>query len=498
MAAPDGVDVPRWLRVGMVVLVAAMVVIGWAPRLSWGFILDETFTAWQAQGGWAGIIPAKLANPGQSALFAFLEAPFFVPGSPHMELLLRVPALLGTAASCFFLYRLSETIVGKGTGALAVLPFVGNLTVLIYSTQARPYALATAACLAALWGLARWLETGLRRHGLTFAVALALVVHLHLLFAPFALVPAVVVWARARRGLRVDYRGLAGWLAVTAILLLPLVAVMRDVARHRGLSPFKLPRFPLLVEMLVPGSVLLASVAFVTLLLLPAVRRPALRAAKAAASEPALLIALAWLIAPPVVLFAVAHLVHQAVFIDRYLLHTVAAQALIVALAFRGFPPALARIALLACFLPFPIIWGLRDRTSPDGPGSWRRPFETVRALDLAAKAPVFLQAGHPLANAMDWQHGVAQDAFIYSPLNAYPLPNPVYPLPFAVDEATNTYAQHTATELSDAPLLFYVGMRAHPMTEWVRTFFAAHGYAPTYAIHEDLDLLVMRKAKPR
>src|SRR4029453_16457127 len=217
------VEAPRWLRGLMVVLVLGMVVVGWGPRLSWGLLQDEAFTAWQAQGGWTGIVPAKLVNPGQSALFAFLEAPFYFPQSPHMELWLRVPALLGTAAACFFLYRLAETLVGAGTGALAVLAFIGNLTVLTYSTQARPYTFAMAACLAALWGIVRWLATGLRRHGLLFVVSLVWVFHFLFLFGVFALIPALVIWNHARRGGRVDVRGLAGWLAVSALLLLPLL-----------------------------------------------------------------------------------------------------------------------------------------------------------------------------------------------------------------------------------------------------------------------------------
>src|SRR5688572_25871925 len=190
-AAPA--DVPRWARWIMIAVVAIMVVAGWGPRLLWGLWLDETFTVWQAEGGWSQIASAKLANPGQSALFAYLEAAFYFPGSRHMELWLRLPAVAGAFVSCFFLYRLAEKLVGKGTGFVAAIAFMGNLSVLVYATQARPYTLALAACLAAMWGLACWLETGARRHGALFAASLALVLYLHILFIVFALVPAVFV-----------------------------------------------------------------------------------------------------------------------------------------------------------------------------------------------------------------------------------------------------------------------------------------------------------------
>jgi len=477
----------------MVVLVIGMVVVGWGPRLSWGLLQDEAFTAWQAQGGWTGIVPAKLVNPGQSALFAFLEAPFYFPHSPHMELWLRVPALLGTALACYFLYRLAETMVGAGTGALAVLAFVGNLTVLTYSTQARPYTFAVAACLAALWGLVRWLATKSRRHGLLFAVSLALVFHFHFLFGVFVLIPALAIWNHARGGGRVDVRGLAGWLAVSALLLLPLIPLARMFASgHGGFAPFRLPGLDVLLLTLVPGSLLLGAIAF--LLMLPVAGRPALRTLKDRSARPLLILLLTWLIAPPVILFAASHVVHQAVLIDRYFIHTIAAQALLVAFAFRGFPPVLARVGLLACFLTFPIIWGLREK--PDGPGSWRRPMQAVRALDPAGAAPVFMQAGHPQADALDWKHGVEQNSWVFSPLVTYPLPNRVYPLPFTLNDEVKDYVQRAAaSELAEAPVIFYAGLRELPLTDWLPQFFATRGYTATVAVTEDQGLVVMRKA---
>ena len=61
-----------------------------------------------------------------------------------------------------------------------------------YATQARPYTLALAACLGAIWGLLRWFATGARRHGLPFSVSFALALYLHIMFVVFALVPALL------------------------------------------------------------------------------------------------------------------------------------------------------------------------------------------------------------------------------------------------------------------------------------------------------------------
>ena len=58
-------------------------------------------------------------------------------------------------------------------------------------------------------------------------------------------------------------------------------------------------------------------------------------------------------------LFVGSHLAGKTILLDRYVLHIVAAQALIVAVLFRGFPPIVATLALLACFLPYPVLYGI-------------------------------------------------------------------------------------------------------------------------------------------
>jgi hypothetical protein len=274
--------------------------------------------------------------------------------------------------------------------------------------------------------------------------------------------------------------------------LLPLIPLARIFATgHDDLAPFRLPGLNDLLLTLVPGSLLLGAIAF--LLMLPVAGRAALRTLKDRSARPLLTLLIVWLIAPPVILFAASHVVHQPVLIDRYFIHTIAAQALLVAFAFRGFPPVLARVGLLACFLTFPIIWGLREQ--PDGPGSWRRPMQAIRVLDPGGKAPLFMQAGHPPADALDWKHGVEQNSWIFAPLVAYPLPNRVYPLPFTLSEAAKEYVERAAaSELAEAPVIFYAGLREQPLTDWIRRFFASRGYTATVAVSEDQGLVVMRK----
>ena len=181
--------------------------------------------------------------------------------------------------------------------------------------------------------------------------------------------------------------------------------------------------------------------------------------------------------------------------IDRYVLHVVGAQALIVAALFRPFHPVLARVVLLAVFFTIPLQHGLQTRSRADSFNSWRRPLVAVKEIDPAASAPVLVQSGHPQSNAMDWQHGIEQRTFLYSQLAAYPIGNRVYPLPYALDENLRTYVRHIAdTDLANAPLILLAGLPKDTPIEWVRQFFEARGYTSSYAVQQGLCLLVFRK----
>ena len=494
MSEAGAPDLPRWAKATLAALVAATLVVSCLPALSWGLWQDETTMAWQAEAGLA-IARDRLGDPAQSVLFGYIETLFYFPG-PHMEAWLRVPAVIGTLASLFLVYRLAEMFVGKGSGLLALAPLAASPLILTYSTQARPYTLALAACLVTLWGVARWLETRSWRYGLTFAVAFAGAVHLQFLFGVFAVVPAFLVWRHARRKQPIAWLQLAAWTAVSALLMLPLVIVLRRLSRFPDPSAVPLPTVAYLADALSPSVVLLSLVAFAFLLVPPRLRRRALAGLKAPDIRPPLALGVFWFVAPPLLLFVASHLLHKTVLIDRYVLHIVAGQALIVAALFRVFPPIPATLGLLACLLLYPIVYGVQWSKHGDGPLSWRLPLQTVRALDPAAAAPVFVQSGHPPTNAIDWQHAIEKRTFFYAQLSAYPLPNRTYPLPYHLDDNVRAYVRHIAdTELTESPVIFVAGLAKHPTLVWVQSFFEARGYTATHGVEKALWLLVLRRA---
>jgi hypothetical protein len=493
-ASEGAEDVPRWLRIVFIVLVAAVVVVGWAPRLLWGLKLDETFSAWQAEGGWT-IARAKLANPGQSILFGYVEALFYFPHAPHMELWLRLPAVAGALGSAFFVYRLAESFVGRGAGPTAVLPFLANLYVVWLACEARPYTLATAACLSSLWSLRRWLDHGRLRDRVTFSVSLALIPHLHLMYVPFVVVPALLVMGYRSRGRRVDWRGLGAALALSALLVAPLIPFLRDFFhRSGGLSYLAPPGWPRFFGMLTPSTALLSLVGLVPLLVLLN-RRFIRRELDDNDAMSTLALASGWWLLPPFALFVASHATGQTVLIERYLLHTVVAQALVVAVLYRRAPAPLARVALLLCLLPVPILFAVKDWARADGQASTRSPLRAVRAIDPAGAAPLFVCSGHPLSNQSDWRRAPEQRSFLYSQLIAYPVPNRIYPLPFALDQSAREYVRAAADGvLRRADQILFVGQPESDTTAWFQAFFEARGYAASFPVREGFVLLVLRR----
>ena len=462
-------DLPRWAKATLAALVAATLVVSCLPALSWGLWQDETTMAWQAEAGWA-IARDRLGDPAQSVLFGYIEALFYFPG-PHMEAWLRAPAVIGTLASLFLVYRLAEMFVGKGSGLLALVPLAGSPLMLTYSTQARPYSLALAACLVTLWGVARWLETRSWRHGLTFAVAFAVAVHLQFLFGVFAVVPAFLVWRHARRKQPIAWLQLSAWTALSALLMLPLVIMLRRLSRFPDPSAVPLPTVAYLADALSPSVVLLSLVAFAFLLVPATVRRRALAGLKAPDIRPPLALGAFWFVAPPLLLFVASHLLHKTVLIDRYVLHIVAGQALIVAALFRVFPPILATLGLLACFLPYPILYGIQSSKRADGLLSWRLPTQTVRALDPTAAAPVFVQSGAP-AHERDRLAARDRTADIFLRATCrVPAAESNLPASVHLDDNVRAYVRHIAdTELTESPVIFVAGLAKHPTLVWVQT----------------------------
>ena len=174
------------------VLLAVALASAYLPPLTRSLWVDEAGTFWMARGGPLAALAKTWHWPGQSLLFAAIESLFCFDGFFARDLLLRVPALIGGALVCWFVYHFAEDLFGPGSGRVAALLAAFNPMLIEFATQARPYSLAMAAVTASFWALYR------RRLGWWW-VASVLVIYLHYLFAVVFLAQLVYLMLDRRR-----------------------------------------------------------------------------------------------------------------------------------------------------------------------------------------------------------------------------------------------------------------------------------------------------------
>src|SRR5204863_4983380 len=91
-------------RTAILVMTCLAVVLGWLPRLRWGFWIDECATYWMSSEGWRGAIERTWNWPGQSILYSILESYFVVPGA-WQEVVLRIPSVVAVAVAAWQVKR---------------------------------------------------------------------------------------------------------------------------------------------------------------------------------------------------------------------------------------------------------------------------------------------------------------------------------------------------------------------------------------------------------
>jgi mannosyltransferase len=176
-------------RTPILVLTCLAVLLGWLPRLRWGFWTDETATYWMSSGGWRAAIEHTWNWPGQSILYSILES-FFVVHGPWQEVALRVPSFVAVAIAGWQVKRLAELLIAKEAGWYALVPFVCAPDVMSFATNARPYGLALAASLISFRYLLEWQREGGKGNAALCLLASILTVHLHYVFGFILLIQA--------------------------------------------------------------------------------------------------------------------------------------------------------------------------------------------------------------------------------------------------------------------------------------------------------------------
>src|SRR6516162_9935263 len=108
----DSLACGRLPPTAMAVLLAAVA----GAHMTRSLWVDEAGTFWMAHEGLIRAIQKTLHWPGQSVLYSVIASFFCFDGRPFRDVLLRIPSLIGLAVGAYFLYRIAESLVGRGTG----------------------------------------------------------------------------------------------------------------------------------------------------------------------------------------------------------------------------------------------------------------------------------------------------------------------------------------------------------------------------------------------
>ncbi|GAA1014996.1 hypothetical protein Aple_052410 [Acrocarpospora pleiomorpha] len=372
-----GRRVASWPIVAAGVIAFAVTWAGsWVPSL-W---IDELATVSAADRSWRGL--GLLVGNIDAALgpyYAFMHV-WMKAGAA--EWWLRLPSAIAIGVGAGLLAALGRRLGTPRAGLLAAAVFALLPSVAYHGQNARPYAIAAAAAVAAMWALSRAMDKpASRARWAAYALAVAVLGCAHLL--ALLVIPAhlaAVAFAPSRREV---LPRMLGWLAAGA---LPGVALAVVAFGQRGAVAWitlpdagTLSRVPLDLAGSWPAGCLLLGVAL----------------AAGRGTGPLWL----WLAVPPLGLFAISYAV-APMYVDRYTFVAAPALALLAGLALDRFSrPAMAAALVLVLFLAWPAHQELRAR---DG------------HLDDYPAAVDLMRARSRPGDAMMFAHKSIREGFVY------------------------------------------------------------------------------------
>ncbi|MFD8532635.1 glycosyltransferase family 39 protein [Streptosporangium canum] len=313
-------------------LAATIVAVAGSSRVSQSS--DELATLSAARRSAAGLW--ELAQHVDGHFLPYYAFMHLWAGFGQAEWWLRLPSAVATGAAAALIAGLGRRLHSPSAGVTAAAVYVFLPSVSHHGQNVRPYAFAAAAAVLAAWALHRAIEEPGRRGGRWGYAAAVALLGCTQVFALLVLAAHVLALALYGRG------ALARMLPALAVGCVPgaVWAVVGFTERHaiRWIDmpgPAVVLALPRTVGGTVPAGCVLLALASAALLLLRRDRAHGLWTTLLAG----------WALLPPVLLFALSHLL-SPVYVDRYLFATVPAYALLAGLALASMPRLLAVLAL--------------------------------------------------------------------------------------------------------------------------------------------------------
>jgi mannosyltransferase len=329
-------ETSRAIAVGVVSVALGLYQLG-QPSL-W---VDESFTARAMNFSYA-----RLVHEHHWLYYTLMKPWVNVAGTS--EIALRLPSVLAAAAACALLVPLGDRLLGRPVGTIAGLVLALNAFVVQWSQQARSYSFVLLGAVVATTALVRLGQDRTRRSWLLYTAALGGL----LLFQPLSAGLLAAAHALAARGYR--WRVVTAGLVVVGLASPYLLGVYRRDSEGGTLVWNKAADGETIVRALLELSGAVGIGLILALCAVAFVRR-------------ARWLLVSWAIAPFAIALALTPVAD--VFIDRYLIVSAPAFALLVAVAIhrlRG-PWRVGAMGTLALGL----VAGLLIWYAPDGSDNW-------------------------------------------------------------------------------------------------------------------------------
>jgi len=434
------------------VSILAIAGFAWVPHLPHSLWLDETLTFWVVKDGLTDAVTRGVQFQSQPAYYISIW--LWTKALGTSETVLRLPSLLAVLAACLGLARLGTRLTGdRQLGPIAAIAFATSTIAFREVVDARSYAIGAALLVALALATLAWLDERRWRYAWCVGLLAGILPHFHVFFA--LTYPAFILYAVLRSRVvrvRLDQISLIAALVMFfAILSIP--AALTLLANRGSYSFAPMPKLADLLTAFVwipPVAGLIAGLCVdgATRLTSRESERTPRRdgettRAFATIERPVGTLLAVWSLTPLLFLYLTSILTGSSIFLDRYLITSLPAVALLYAIAIRRIDSRAARgltmiVMTLACLL------------------SYVRPVDDFRGAAVAVNrfvaedeaVPVFLASGLIESQDENWLRNPELADYLEAPTAYYPIAGRVVLLPREIRRSSE--AQSRALEIGD------------------------------------------------
>ena len=460
---------PRAVGMGVCALVCLGALLRglnfWTPDL-W---IDEYATRWVvANVSWGDAARRAIHSHGQSPFYYMIVklSCALLGVSPFS---LRLPSVLFGIGILALVYPLAIRIFRqRGAALCAVAIFAVNGTLIWYSQEARPYALALFGVMLSFLAYVALLERGTPAWRVAYVGSTAGVFYAHYVFS-FIVVVQILHLCIARGASWLRSRAWPLTFLSLLVVCVPGVPQLLSLFGRRATLNWLPPADWLAPWRLVSGLVDLPSLVLVGLAV--ALAGFSGRQFRSLLDRPRASLLLGWLVVPIVVLGVVPPLFGVSVFFVRYLVFALPAALLLTAwLMALAKPDTWRRWIPVVTFLLMSVIWYLIPSLAamgtfvPHGGDGWAR---AVRALERAARSEdvILYSSGFVEADQLRLPDpDPLMVSFIQSPVTANLPPGrtlAMIGLPFRISGQTRPYVSSVLARAADAKRVWVIGIGA-------------------------------------